>query len=134
MRPSLYPLTVYCGTTLDAAALSFVYKQGGVVVDLTGFTAAAQGRTRTGGLVFDWTTANSHIVIDGPTGTISFDVSAAESSALTAHTKGVKPTAQSSGLVTYDVGTWALELTSPTGRVVRLVEGPLALSPEIVHE
>lgn len=133
MRPSNYPLTLYCGTTLDAAALSFVYKQGGAVVDLTNFTAVAQARTASGSLIFDWSSANAHIVIDGLTGTVSFAVTAEETSALAAHIKANKPSTFVAGLPTYEVGVWALELTSAAGRVIRLVEGVLSLSPETVR-
>jgi len=133
MRPSNYPLTIYCGTTLDADALSFVYKQGGVIVNLTDYTASAQARTANGDLIFDWSTANGHMAIDGPAGSTNFVVTAAETSALATHIKSGKPSSLTSGLATYEVGAWALELTSPTGRVIRLVEGVLTLSPEIVR-
>ena len=45
MAPGIYHLSIYCGTTLDADSLHFVYQSpSGAAVDLTGYSAQAQAR------------------------------------------------------------------------------------------
>ncbi len=42
MAPGIYHLPIYCGTTLDADSLHFIYQApSGTRVDLTGYSATA---------------------------------------------------------------------------------------------
>lgn len=123
MKPAKYDLTIYCGTTVDEATLKFIYKVGGVPVDLTGFTARSQGRGPHG-LVFNATTENGKVVL-GADGSISLRFTAEETTAM--WRTGLS-------LVTpnlYGGGSWDLELVSADGRVVRLLSGAVLLSPEM---
>lgn len=126
MKPGYYPLTIYAGTTLDAAALNFTYKVGGVAVDLTGATVRATCRNVKGDLMFDWSTTNGKLVLDGPAGRIDFDVSETETTAWNDLRLPLQGT--DNNMPIYLLGTWNLEIT--TNRVQRLLQGPAYLSRE----
>lgn len=75
-------LKIWQGQTFD-----FGFKlenDDGTPVDLTGYTASMEIREDVTSPTFirQWGTADGHIVIDGPNGTIAFDVSGAETYAL----------------------------------------------------
>jgi Big-like domain-containing protein len=85
--------------------------------DLTGYTARMQIKTAAGGtLLYELTTGNGRIVIDGPNGRISMEILDTDTSGFT-WTKGV-----------YDLEIISAEAT-PT--VTRLVEGKVTVTPEV---
>lgn len=92
------------------------------IIDLTGFTAHMQARADvTDALpVLDWSTAAGELVIDGPTGTITFAVPAA--------TTGLIPTNNEFVSLVYD-----LILTASGGQAERLVQGVLNISPSVTR-
>jgi hypothetical protein len=115
-QPGIYKLRVYQGATLDR---TFTWKDSaGVAINLTGFTAAAQIRTKIdGALLLDMTTANSRIVLGGAAGTIQLLV-------VSDDTRALKPVKN---------GVWDLELTDAAGKVTRLLEGDAFISPEVTR-
>lgn len=75
-------LKIWQGQTFD-----FGFKlenDDGTPVDLTGYTAQMSMRedVTSPDVIRTWGTADGHITIDGPNGTIAFDVSSAETYAL----------------------------------------------------
>lgn len=128
MSPATYDLTIYCGTTVDAATTSFIYRVSGEVVNLTGYAARSQARGKKG-LLFDLTTDNGGILLGGVAGSIALQMSDAQTSAL--WSEGLVAQKTPGGPDVYVGGRWDLELISPSGRVSRLIHGRLLLSPEV---
>lgn len=84
-------------------------------VDLTGYTAASQIRESYDAVspIVSLTTG-SGIVLGGVTGTIDLVITAAVTTA-----------------ITIDKGVWDLELTNPSGEVIRLLSGKVTFKPEV---
>lgn len=87
--------------------------EDGTLFDLTDYTAELQVRTT---VTSETVTITKTPSIDVPTAKISWAFTAAETATLTA-SKYV----------------WALELTHTDGTVIRLVEGDITVSPEVVR-
>jgi len=109
-------LVVEQGATFDPLFTWYTQNDAGVrtPVDLTGYSAKAQFRDDFGGAVaLDLTSADGSIVLGDALGTIQF---------LVADTV--------TGAVTLEGGVWDLELTAPSGKVTRLLQGKWKLSLE----
>lgn len=128
MSPATYDLTIYCGTTVDAATTTFIYRVAGELVNLTDYKGRCQARGKKG-LLFDLTTENGGILLGGVAGSIVLLMSDAQTSSL--WSEGLTAQKTSGGLDVYVGGRWDLELISPSGRVSRLMHGRLLLSPEV---
>ena len=128
MTPGVYNLTIYCGTTQDAATLRFTYKVGTTPVNLSGFSARAQARGPKG-LIFSASSANGTILLGGADGTIALQFSAEDTSAM--WRDGLPGYQTPGGTLLYHAGAWDLELQSADARVTRLLAGKLFLSPEV---
>jgi len=87
----------------------------GALVNLTGYTARMKVKTTYGGTQLLSITSSDSITLGGAAGTITINVPAATTAALTAPAEGV-----------YD-----LELVSGAGVVTRLVEGEVRITPEV---
>lgn len=129
MKPGVFNLTIYCGTTADRASQEFTYKVGGVVVNLTGFTLRSMGCTDKGEVLFHATTENGQIGVEPLTGKFWLNLSSADTTQM--WRRGFAPYSSSDGAVLYNAGSWDVELVSVDGRVVRLLHGRLLLSPEV---
>ena len=129
MKPAYYPLTIYAGTTLDSAALNFTYKVGTTPVDLTGATIRASCRNAKGELMFDWSTANGKLTLDGPNGVIGFNVTAEDTAVL--NNVKMQLHGMENNMPIYALGAWSLEIL--TDRVERLLQGPVYVSKEHVY-
>lgn len=100
-------------------ALAFVYKDSsGGPVNLTGYTARMQIRASVSasGVLLDLNTDNGRLVLSHAAGRVAIELDPATTAAF-AWRKGV-----------YD-----LELVSPSGGVVRLVEGQITVSREVTR-
>ena len=128
MAPTAHNITLYCGTTVDADNMTFTYRIAGQEVDLTGYSARSQARRKDGSVLFDLSIEDGSITLGGTAGTIVFNLSAQQTSAL--WSDELAPFGSVGGIDTYLAGKWDLELTSPAGRVVRLLQGKVLLSPE----
>jgi FlaG/FlaF family flagellin (archaellin) len=115
MQPGSLDFLIPKGSTFSRI---LTWKVSGSPVNLTNYTARMQARTSaiSGTAVIDMTTANSKITLGGTAGTITLNLSAAETAAIT----------QTS--LAYD-----LELVSAGGVVTRLVEGQIVLTPEVTR-
>ena len=132
MAPGIYHLPIYCGTTLDADALYFLFQSpSGAAIDLTGCSAQAQARSDDGTVLFDLRSADGGITLGGADGRISLCLSAAQTAAL--WRPGLAPYSGNRSADLYVAGRWDLELTDATGRVTRLLQGKLLLSPEVTY-
>jgi hypothetical protein len=129
VKPAYYPLTIYAGTTLDAAALNFTYKVGGIPVDLSGATIQASGRDAKGNLLFDWSTTNGKLTLDGPAGVIAFNLSAEDTAMF--NTLKMRIHGMENNMPIYALGSWSMEVV--TNRVERLMQGPVFVSREHVY-
>ena len=113
MAMNLFDLEIKQGETLSLVATW--RDSANALVNLTGYTARAQGR-----LSYDAATtlfsltSSSGITLGGAAGTITITLSAAATAALSAPQQGV----------------WDLELVSGSGVVTRLLEGDLRILPE----
>lgn len=107
MIPAKYNTAVKVGATFDPV---LTWKTGDplAAVNLTGYTAKMQVRTRTGTLVVELSTANGRITLGGAAGTISLLLTASETAAIAA------------GKYDFD-----LKLTSGTGEVYVLLDGTI---------
>ena len=117
-----YKLVIKQGATFRK---TFVYKAGTTVanavpVDLTGWTARSQMRpTYASATVWaEWTTANGGLTLqaEGNLGQIDMFSDAQLTQNMPAAS-----------------GVWDLELVSPTGEVLRIIEGDSQVTPEVTR-
>ena len=106
-------LTIEQGTTFEKR-LTWRDKNKRLV-PLTGYSARMQIRTSVSSteVILELSTSNNRIVL-GTAGTIDLKLTPTETSALKA-------------------GVYDLELTDSAGRIVRLIEGKVAVSPEVTR-
>jgi hypothetical protein len=97
---------------------TLTWKVSGSAVNLTNYTARMQARTShiSGTAVLTLTTENGKITLGGAAGTITINLTATETAAITQQS------------LAYD-----LELVSAGGVVTRLVEGQIVLTPEVTR-
>lgn len=113
--PGNYPITLYQGASF---AQTITWKdETQTLINLIGYTARMQARETiaSGSPFLELTTENDGIVLDGA-GQIALFMSATATCLL--------PAIQ---------GYYDLELVAPDGRVYRLLEGSLTISPEVTR-
>jgi hypothetical protein len=115
MAATTYDLLIEQGATYSQ---SITYKDNGVAVNLTGYTARMQVRAtlEAASALIELTTANRRIALGGTAGTITLTISATDTAALT------------SGRGVYD-----LELVSGSGIVTRLLQGVCTISRNVTR-
>jgi hypothetical protein len=115
MAATTYDILIEQGATYSQV---ITYKEAGVAVNLTGYTARMQVRAtlESASTLVELTTANSRIALGGTAGTITLSISATETAALT------------SGRGVYD-----LELVSGSGIVTRLLQGVATISRNVTR-
>jgi hypothetical protein len=115
MAAMTYDILIEQGATFSE---SMVYKDQGVAINLTGFTARMQVRAtlESASTLVELTTANDRIALGGTAGTITLSISATDTEALTA------------GRGVYD-----LELVSGSGIVTRLLQGVATISRNVTR-
>jgi hypothetical protein len=115
MAATTYDILLEQGATFSQV---ITYKDNGVAVNLTGYTARMQVRAtlESASTLVELTTANSRIALGGAAGTISLTISATDTAALTA------------GRGVYD-----LELVSGSGIVTRLLQGVCTISRNVTR-
>jgi hypothetical protein len=115
MAATTYDILIEQGATYSQV---ITYKDNGVAVNLTGYTARMQVRAtlESASTLVELTTANSRIALGGTAGTISLTISATDTAALTA------------GRGVYD-----LELVSGSGIVTRLLQGVATISRNVTR-
>ena len=115
MAATTYDITIEQGATFSQV---ITYKESGVAINLTGYTARMQVRStlESATSVVELTTANSRIALGGAAGTITLTISATDTAALTA------------GRGVYD-----LELVSGSGIVTRLLQGVATISRNVTR-
>lgn len=115
MEPANLPIVILQGATF---LQSFVWKSAGNPLDLTGFKARMQVRRnpRADSAYLTLTTENGGITLGGEAGSIQLYISDEDTAAL------------SFGSAVYD-----LELETPHGNVMRLLEGTVTLSREVTR-
>ena len=117
MSAERHNILIEQGTTFG---LEVAYEQPeGTPVDITGWSARMQVRQTHASTssVLDLTSLAGSISVDGPRGTVTVNVGATQTAALPAPFLGV-----------YD-----LEIASPGGTVIRLVEGSCRITPEVTR-
>jgi tRNA threonylcarbamoyladenosine modification (KEOPS) complex Pcc1 subunit len=115
MAATTYDILIEQGATYSQ---SITYKDNGVAVNLTGYTARMQVRAtlESASTLVELTTANSRIALGGTAGTITLTISATDTAGLTA------------GRGVYD-----LELVSGSGIVTRLLQGVATISRNVTR-
>ena len=115
MAATTYDITIEQGATFSQV---ITYKESGVAINLTGYTARMQVRStlESATSVVELTTANSRITLGGAAGTITLTISATDTAALTA------------GRGVYD-----LELVSGSNIVTRLLQGVCTISRNVTR-
>jgi len=115
MAATTYDLLIEQGATFSQL---ITYKEAGVAINLTGYTARLQVRStlESASTVVELTTANGRIALGGAAGTITLTISATDTAALT------------SGRGVYD-----LELVSGGGIVTRLLQGVATISRNVTR-
>ena len=115
MAATTYDILIEQGATYSQVV---TYKESGVAVNLTGYTARMQVRStlESATTVVELTTANGRITLGGAAGTITLTISATDTASLTA------------GRGVYD-----LELVSGSGIVTRLVQGVATISRNVTR-
>jgi hypothetical protein len=113
MSAGMYDLDIEQGATF---LRSFYWKTDGAIVNLTGYSAKLQMRETAASedVLFEASTANGKLEIDGDDGQIDLTITAAETEAFEWRT------------AKYD-----LELTSPSGTLTRLLRGNVQVSQEV---
>jgi hypothetical protein len=115
MAATTYDILIEQGATFSQV---ITYKDNGVAVNLTGYTARLQVRAtlESASTLIELTTANGRIALGGAAGTITLTIAAADTAALTA------------GRGVYD-----LELVSGSGIVTRLLQGVATISRNVTR-
>ena len=115
MSATTYDILIEQGATYSQV---ITYKEAGVAINLTGYTARLQVRStlESASTVVELTTANGRIALGGAAGTITLTISATDTAALTA------------GRGVYD-----LELVSGSGIVTRLLQGVATISRNVTR-
>lgn len=115
MIPGNHDIIMPKGSTYSE---TFTYKIDGNPVNLTGYTARMQARQShtSSSTVLNMTTENGKISLGGTAGTITLNLTATETAAIT-----------QTQLV------WDIELVSAGGQVQRLIEGSIILTPEVTR-
>jgi len=115
MAATTYDILIEQGATFSQV---ITYKDNGVAVNLTGYTARMQVRStlESATTVVELTTANGRIALGGAAGTITLTISATDTAGLT------------SGRGVYD-----LELVSGSGIVTRLLQGVATISRNVTR-
>jgi len=115
MAATTYDILIEQGATYSQV---ITYKDNGVAVNLTGYTARMQVRAtlESASTLVELTTANSRIALGGAAGTITLTISATDTAGLTA------------GRGVYD-----LELVSGSGIVTRLLQGVATISRNVTR-
>ena len=115
MAATTYDILIEQGATFSQLV---TYKESGVAINLTGYTARMQVRAtlESASTLVELTTANSRIALGGTAGTITLTISATDTAALT------------SGRGVYD-----LELVSGSGIVTRLLQGVATISRNVTR-
>ena len=115
MAATTYDILIEQGATYSQVV---TYKESGVAVNLTGYTARMQVRStlESATTVVELTTANGRITLGGAAGTITLTISATDTASLTA------------GRGVYD-----LELVSGSGIVTRLLQGVATISRNVTR-
>jgi hypothetical protein len=115
MAATTYDILIEQGATFSQLV---TYKESGVAVNLTGYTARMQVRAtlEAATALIELTTANGRIALGGAAGTITLSISATDTEALTA------------GRGVYD-----LELVSGSGIVTRLLQGVATISRNVTR-
>jgi len=115
MAATTYDILIEQGATFSQV---ITYKDNGVAVNLTGYTARMQVRStlESATTVVELTTANGRIALGGAAGTITLTISATDTAGLTA------------GRGVYD-----LELVSGSGIVTRLLQGVATISRNVTR-
>ena len=110
----VYDITINQGATYQ---LVVTWNVSGSPVDLTGYTAALQARYNVdASTTFISLTSGSGLTLGGALGTITVDLTAAQTAALTCF-----------------YGVYDLELTAPDGTVTRLLQGTVTVSKEVTR-
>ena len=115
MAATTYDILIEQGATFSQL---ITYKEAGVAINLTGYTARMQVRAtlESATTVVELTTANGRIALGGTAGTITLTISATDTAAL------------ASGRGVYD-----LELVSGSGIVTRLLQGVATISRNVTR-
>ena len=116
MPAAKYKLKIEQGSTLRQP---FIWKAGGVPVNLTGWTGRMQIRpdVASSTVYATLTTANGGIVIDGASGTFSLYMAAPQTAALS-----------------FDTAVYDIELIALNGDVIRIIQGEVVVSPEVTRD
>jgi hypothetical protein len=116
MQPAPYDIEIIQGQTFSRA---LVWKDGdGEPIDLTGYAARMQIRRSKASpdVLFELTTGNGRIAIDGAAGKVTLTITADESAAFT-----------------WRRGVYDLELEASDGVVRRLLEGAVEVNREVTR-
>lgn len=116
MTAGTHNITIEVGATFEMSA---IYKISGVVQDITGWDARMQVRKKKSATdaLLDWDVLGGQITIDGSNGKVIISVDAVE--------------AGNTALPPY--GVYDLEIESPAGKVIRLLEGDVDFSGEVTR-
>lgn len=116
MPAAPYNFTIEQGTTFT---VSFAYRDSaGAPINLNGYVARMHARQplESSRTLINATTANGLLVITAVTGTITLNLTATQTAALS-----------------FTTARYDLEIESPAGIVTRLVEGTITLSKEVTR-
>jgi hypothetical protein len=116
ISPGKYDITIYQGATFSQ---QFTWKdQAGTPINLTGYTARMMARTSIDAPAAFLTlnTANGGIALGGAAGTITLNLSDAQTAAISVMQ-----------------GVYDLELIDSLAKVIRLLEGSVVISPEVTR-
>ncbi len=119
MSQSNFPIIIQQGVSYLQPF--YYFNENGQPIDLTGCSARMQGRPTVNSEnppLFDWSSEDNQISIQGPQGCVMVYVSAEDTAALDQYCQGV-----------YD-----LLLTFPSGLVEQLVAGPVSIVGRITRD
>lgn len=119
MAAAEFPLNIEQGSTYWVKMTLTSKPPNPQPIDLTGYTVRSQIRPNRGrdtAVLYELSTANGRLEIDGPAGRITLTIPGADST-----------------LWTWLEGVYDLELVDPSGEPTRLLRGPVHVDPEVTR-
>lgn len=125
--PTAYDLYLVQGQT---ETFTVHWKEDGVPVDMTGYTAAFHIREsfRSADSLLAYSTAGGQVVLDDAGNCVISFLPPATSALMISTRATVK---KADGITWFLIGRYNVEVTDPSGRVKRLAEGYVYLDPEL---
>lgn len=113
MPAANYEMNIEQGVDFE---LPLVFSNGGVPMNLVGYSFRMQIRDYEGVVIFDGSTSNGKLLLNTSNSTLTINISSAETSSFN-----------------FEFAKYDLEMVTPTSKVTRIIQGEVNLSKEVTR-